>query len=204
MAEPYCEPADIKNAMPDTDWGTAYEGILHNLAGRASRVIDTFTGRRPGAYKLLADETLYFTGDGSSSLWVELAQAPTTVAVDEDADGSLDDYVTWAVTNYKVWPPHALIMGQPYQRLDIAMFAQKLYWPPWEDCIKIIGRHGYSTIPPEEIVQASIIQAGRWFKRGQQAFQDTGAIAELGKLTYTKRLDPDVDEIIDHYKRVTI
>lgn len=202
MAEPYCEPADIKNTITDTDWGTSYENVLHDLAIRASRAIDTFTGRRPGTFKLIVDETIFLTGDGCRDLWVELAQAPTKVEVDEVGD--MMTYTTWASTEYLLWPPNYALMEIPIQRLDIWTYSQKLYWPYWSNCIKITGRNGYSITPPGVIVEATIIQAARWFKRGQQAFQDTGAIVELGKLTYTKRLDPDVAEILDHFRRVTI
>ena len=50
---------------------------------------------------------------------------------------------------------------------------------------------------------ATIIQASRWFKRGQQAFQDTGAVVELGQLRYTQKLDPDVAALLGFLRRVT-
>jgi len=48
------------------------------------------------------------------------------------------------------------------------------------------------------------VQVGRWFGRGAQKFQDTGGIAELGQLTYTQRLDPDIQAIVEGsgYRRV--
>ena len=62
------------------------------------------------------------------------------------------------------------------------------------------------TSPPDEIKQATIIQAMRWFKRGQQAFSDTGAVLELGQLRYTQKLDPDVALILEspRFGRLTI
>lgn len=202
MAEPYCEPSDIRDAITDTDWGETYDAILHRLSVGASRLIDNETGRRPGAYKLIADETLYFAGDNSTQFWIELAQPPTELHVAEDGD--LTNYILWASSDYEVWPSNAVAFGEPIRRLDIALFGNKIFWPSWYNCIKIVGRVGYSITPPDDILQATVITAARWFKRGQQAFQDTGAIPELGKLTYTKSLDPDVKEILSHYIRVTI
>jgi hypothetical protein len=49
-----------------------------------------------------------------------------------------------------------------------------------------------------------VIQVVRWFKRSQQAFQDVGAIVELGQLRYVQRLDPDVQTIIQHLTRVAV
>jgi len=50
--------------------------------------------------------------------------------------------------------------------------------------------------PDPVVKQATIAQALRWFKRGQQSFQDTGGIAELGTLTYTKKLDPEIESML--------
>jgi hypothetical protein len=50
--------------------------------------------------------------------------------------------------------------------------------------------------PDSLVKQATIAQALRWFKRGQQAFQDTGGVAELGQITYTKRLDPEIEMML--------
>ncbi len=201
-AEIYCEPSDIKDAMPDTEWGEKYDALLSNLATRASRLIDNETGRRPGAFKLIADETLFFSGDNTNEFWVELAQAPTQVFVAEEGD--LAHYTLWATSEYVLWPYNAILMGEPYRRIDINIWGNKLYWPSWPQCIKLIGRNGYSITPPADIIEATVIQSSRWYKRGQQAFQDTGAIAELGKLTYTKELDPDVKEILSHYTRISL
>ena len=37
-----------------------------------------------------------------------------------------------------------------------------------------------------------------------EGFQDTGAIPELGKLRYTKGIDPEVDEILAFYRRTIV
>lgn len=50
--------------------------------------------------------------------------------------------------------------------------------------------------PPEVVKQAVIIQTARWFKRGQSAFQDVTASAEMGTLVYAKSLDPEIETII--------
>jgi hypothetical protein len=36
------------------------------------------------------------------------------------------------------------------------------------------------------------------FKRGMQMYQDTGAVVELGQLTYTLAIDPEVERILKH------
>jgi hypothetical protein len=45
----------------------------------------------------------------------------------------------------------------------------------------------------ELVRQATLIQAVRWFKRGQSAFQDVSAALELGQLTFARKVDPEVE-----------
>lgn len=44
--------------------------------------------------------------------------------------------------------------------------------------------------------QATLIQAVRWFKRGQSAFQDVSAALEFGQLTYARKIDPEVEFVL--------
>ena len=195
-ANDYCTAAEIKAAMPDGSWGSSYDTELARLATAASRAIDRYTGREPGAYEVTADTTRYLDGSGGAQLWIgELAQAPTSVAVAET--GVLTSYTAWASTDYLLWPYNALAEGQPYLRLDIdRLNGTKAVWHRFPRAVKIVGRFGFATATPELIQQAAITQAARWFKRGQQAYQDTGAVVELGQLRYVKQLDPDIKQIL--------
>jgi hypothetical protein len=50
--------------------------------------------------------------------------------------------------------------------------------------------------PEPIVVQATITQAARTFKRGLAGFEDASANAELGQVMYVKRLDPDVQVML--------
>src|SRR3990172_7156646 len=102
----YCTPDDIKILLPDQDWGEQYTNLLGILVERASRAIDTFCRRMPGAFAADVDSIEYFSGGGGLELWVgEMAAAPTTVQVSENGD--LSSYTTWAATDYHTWPWNA-------------------------------------------------------------------------------------------------
>lgn len=227
MANNYCTSTEIKDAMPDGNWGSDYDTLLSSLATRASRVIDKWTGRKPGAYYVSSDTTYFFDGPNtsgsqignvyegytnrvggikthSSQLWVgEMADVPTSVSM--ALSGDITNYTLMSSTDYMCWPYNALSDGVPYLRLDLDMlYGNYKLWYSFPKGIKVVGKFGYSTTVPEDIKQACVIQASRWFKRGQQGFQDTGAVPELGQLKYTKLLDPDVELMLMHYKRVTI
>lgn len=197
MAADYITADDIKQALPDGSWGSDYDVELARLATTASRAIDRFTGREDGAYAVSADTTRYFTPPRRScTLWVgEMAAAPTSVAM--TVTTPLGDYTALVSTDYYPEPANALLEGRPYTRLVLDPYnGTYSEWYAWPKAVKVVGKFGYSTTPPALIVQAAITQAARYFKRAQQAFQDTGAVIELGQLRYVQNLDPDLQAIL--------
>lgn len=206
MIANYCDIADVKATLPDTDWGTAYDALLARLVTAASRAIDRFTRRPDGAYAVETDTVRYLDGDGTARLWVgELAQPPTSVAMAFGGLVGAADYVTLATTDYRVWPGEAVDEGRPILRLDLdTLNGQYTVWEPYPRSVRVEGRFGYSVEPPAEIEHATIVQAARYFKRASQAYQDTGAVIELGQLRYVKQLDPDLVLLIQHYRRTVV
>lgn len=200
----YLTTAELMDEMPDTDWSGKYEPLLEGLILRASRLIDRITGREEGAYMVEEATVRYFDGSGCGFQWVdEMAEAPTTVAVSET--GSVTSYTSWASSDYMLWPYNAAAQGRPYTRIDVDQLngGHALFYR-FPKSVKVTAKWGYSTAVPEDVQQAVIVQTVRWFKRGQQAFQDAGAIFELGQLRYVKQIDPDVAVIVEHLRRVTV
>jgi hypothetical protein len=185
--------------MVDVEWTGKYEPLLASLITRTSRLIDRLLGREPGAFAAGAATARLFDGSGRRELWVdEMAAAPTLVEVDETGDLS---YVAWAGTDYSVWPYNST----PYTRLDVdQMNGSKAAWYAFPRGVRVTARWGYSLAVPDDVKQAVLIQTVRNFKRAQQAYQDVGAIMELGQLRYVQALDPDVAAIVEHYRRLTL
>ena len=203
-ANDYCDVDEVKNAMPDGNWGASYDVLLPLLAARASRAIDRYTKREPGAYYVNADTTRYFTGGSEVDLQIgEMAAVPTTVSIAETGD--ITSLTALVATDYFMEPANALLEGLPYNfiRLD-TLNGDWYYWPSFQKSVVIVGKFGYSATVPDDVKQCAIIQCARWFKRGQQGFQDTGAVAELGQLKYVKTMDPDIQVIVDYLRKVTI
>jgi hypothetical protein len=208
MANNYIAIEDIKEHLPDSslDGETSYDAILTALITRASRAVDGLLKRKPGAFYASTDETRYYTGSGCAEQWIdELAAAPTSVAVAETGDRT--SYTAWSSTDWYPWPVNALLDGMPYMRLDLdTLYGSKALWYRYPQSIKVVGPFGFSAAVPSEIEEACIIQVVRWFKRGHQGFQDVGAIADLGQLKYVKKLDPDMETMLDlpRFARMTI
>lgn len=213
MPNDYTTISEVKTELIDTNWTTAYDTLLTTVITDASRAIDTFTGREPGAYSVSSDTTRYFDGSGCSEQWIgELAALPTTISVAEtgvvdNAAGTGGTYTVYTTSDYFPWPDNALTERRPILRLDLDLLnGSKYVWYKFRRSVKIVGKFGYTTTAnlPPEIKRATKIQAIRWFKRDQQAYQDVGAIVELGQLRYVQALDPDIAETINHFRKVTI
>ena len=208
MANNYCTLAEIKSAMADSGLASSsdYDTIIESTITRACRAIDRWTGRAAGAYAVTStDETTrYYTGSGCDVQWVdEMAAEPSYVGNSQDGGVSSTNYVEYSTTDYYVEPPTAT----PYTRLVLDSINGNYHmWYKFPRSVKVTAAFGYSlsSAIPDDIVQAAIIQTVRWFKRGQQAYKDTGAIAELGQLVYTQAVDPEVGNILAHYRRLAI
>ena len=198
----YVTATDVKNAMPDGNWSTSYDTLISILIGRACRLIDKYCGKKPGAFYVGADVTRYFDGSGTDLLKIgELAAAPTSVGLSFNGGVQAADYTALVATDYILQPYNAPDEGAPYTEIHRdKLNSTYSVWYAYPKSVKIVGPFGYSQTVPSDIEQAAIVQTSKWFKRGQQGFADTGAIAELGILTYTKKLDPEVELILSHYR----
>jgi len=97
-------------------------------------------------------------------------------------------------TDFEVWPYG--VYGTDWFTKIIVKEGASRSFPTGQRRLRIIGKFGGYPVPPQKIKEACVITVARWAKRAQQMYQDTGAIVELGQLTYTKALDPDVQEIL--------
>ena len=124
-----------------------------------------------------------------------MADVPTEVAVAEAGD--ITDYTVWDVTDYMVLPYNSAEDGHPYKSLIIDQLnGSKWIWYSFPKAIKITCKWGWSENVPHVIAEACIVQTARWFKRGQQAFQDAGAVTELMQMRYLKKIDPEVELLL--------
>lgn len=214
MANDYCTTTDLKEALVDSGLSstdiTSYDDILAACITRASRMIDTYTRRSPGAYAVSTDasETRYFTGSGKSEQWIdEMCAAPSAVGLSESGGVQSSDYTTIPSSDYFTYPDNTTYTAKPIYRLDFdTINGAYSTWYRYRKSVKVTGAFGYaySGSTPDDIKTATIIQAGRLFKRGHQGFGDGVVASEMGTMTYTKNIDPEAAEIIAHYRRLAI
>ena len=198
----------------DTDLDT----FLGECITRASRLIDSYTGRQGGVYAATTDEeTRYYSGNGEDHLMTDEFLSIATLEVAEsgeidDASGANGNYTEWANTTYLLYPVNASQLGSPYTGLEILPLGTKYGWFKGLNTIKLTARFGYAAettdaiSPIDEVQNATLTQATRLFLRARQGFEDVGAIEALGQLRYVKKLDPDVQTFLYDagFKRVAI
>lgn len=204
----YITLSELKSHLSDSGLGGGdYDTILGTLITRASRAIDRFTKREEGAYVVSSDVTRYYRGSGTEEQLIdELAALPTTVEIAEagvvdSMAGSGGNYTTLSASDYFLEPNNALQLGLPFEIIVIDVLNGNFtWWPSYRRAVKITGKFGFSESAPELIKEAVTIQAGKWFKRGQQGFTDLSAMVSLGQMKYNS-LDVDVQNLVYHFMK---
>lgn len=191
---------------------TQYDSLLDSLCSAASRAVDYHTGRKPGAYYVTTESTLYFDGSGHRTQAIyEFCAAPSLVAVAEtgkaDTSPTSTDgtYTTWASTDYFLYPYNAPETGKPYTQLHVNLLTgTKVIFYRFPKSVKVTAKFGYSTDVPAPVYQACLAYAVHEWKRAIQNYGDMSAIPELGQLMFSQALPPEASLIIERYNRVGI
>jgi hypothetical protein len=209
----YATVAEIKAALPNDSWSSAFDAALDQALIWASRDVDEYLGRAPGAFAASATSVKYFNGSGKVKLFVpEMAAAPTEVAVAEGgvidgAGGTGGTYTVWSTQDYFLEPLSALDDVKPYTQLVIdRLNGSKTSWYKFRKAVKITAAWGYCTTSGSvpQVNKATIIQAMRHYKRGRQGYEDVGAIQSLAQMRYVKAYDREMKALIEHMRRLPI
>lgn len=187
----YATLAELKDALDITD-ATDDAGLQRALeAGR--KWIDNYTGRKFLADT--ADVTRVFLPSDPKTLRVPDLRSITSIKVDRNGDRTYSTTLTLA-SDYELWP----FDGPPYTEVrlwPLSSYSFSSYH------IQIIGKFGYSTTPPDDIKQANILVAIRYWKRPDAPFGVLSA-PELGSFqrAYERipSLDPDVGFLLNPYR----
>lgn len=203
----YVTVAQVKADIPDSplfdSTDTTYDSVLSGMITAASRLIDKEVGGWANYFMpSTADTTRYFDGNGESELYIDPLTSLTSVAVSESGGRSSSNYTAWTLdTDFYVWPYNYSAMEEPIRALVVDNDSgSKGVFTKDRKSVKVVGRFGWSSIPPDDIVQAVKIQTVRWFMRAKQGYQDGGANPTLGEMVYVQELDPDVKILLRPYQ----
>lgn len=190
MANEYAGRAALKERLGIVTSDTTRDALLDGALAAASRGIDTATGRRFWLDTAATARTFTVAGrvvcgeGGDRLLLDDMGAAPVLV---ETGSGT-----SWtAVTDYDTAPDNALVRGRPITALVLAAGA----WGGGPR-VRVTDRWGWPAIP-DEISEATLIQASRLYKRKDSPEGVTGS-AEWGVVRLSRR-DPDVWALIEHF-----
>jgi hypothetical protein len=196
MTVNYCTLAQVKGALRITD--TIDDSLLNTSIEAASRWIDGYTDRSFGS--AVAGTAFYIPTGRMDDLAVDDLTAITSIAIDEELDKTFA--TTLNPIDFQALPVNARSGGIPFPFSRVRP-QEDGYWPISFDrraTVRVIGDFGWPGTPVA-VREAAILQASRLYTRlsspvGVVSFGDMGAIR------VSRFVDPDVDMLLNPYKRV--
>jgi hypothetical protein len=208
----YATPSDLRLQIGKIS--TVSDGDLTTILSAAERNINRAVNRPDGFEAVVAATTRTYSGSGKPYQFVDECISITTVAVKDSATDTT--YDTWNAADWIACsgdPKYPDFNNLPYDLIlvdatgDESIFTSGRYtvrggFRPTSSVsrgvptVQITARWGYSATAPDDIHEACIMQAARWFKRLEGAMSDALATGELGTLLYRQSLDPDIKRLL--------
>jgi hypothetical protein len=192
-AADYTTVADVKARLGLID--ATNDAILTSIVTSASRLVDSVANRR--FYQITA--TRYYTALGGSMLEIDDLVSVTSLLTDISGTRVWD--TTWAVTDYDLTPDNAADINWPYTAIRQRPFTSR-WFPTIRKAVQVTGVWGWPAVP-NDIVEATILQSIRLFKRKDSPFGVAGQ-GDFGRIALLPRVDPDVAALCAPYTKHTI
>lgn len=123
----------------------------------------------------------------------------STFKTDEAGDGTFE--TTWSVSDYQLHPVNRPT-GRPYTKVETVagrLFPLRYDHSTRGNRVEITGVWGWPAVPGP-VKQACLIQASRELKR-RYSPEGVAGFGEFGPVRIGSRLDPDVQLMLDPYRR---
>lgn len=187
----YTTSANVKLALGITD--SARDDLVDMAVAAAIKAIDNATHRTflqtvtAAAREFSTRRRTRPTRDGELLLVPDIST--DTDLVVKVGDGT--DFTTLDASAFELEPDDALDKGEPVTAL-------LLIYGSWQlnRRVQITAKWGWATVP-DDITQAALIQACRYFRR-KDSPEGVAGSSDWGLVT-APRLDPDVRAIVDDY-----
>lgn len=190
----YCTLNELKASLRIPVSDTLDDALLELAVESASRDIDQVCER----IFYSTDETRIYTPRDSFNTSIDDLASVTTIKTSSGADGVFD--VTWTSSDYQLMPLNGVAGGMtvPY---DLIYAVGDYTFPQsgQEATVQVNGTFGFASVPTA-IKQATVLLSARIFKRndspgGVMGFGDLGVVR-------VSRMDPDIDRMIQPYKKI--
>ena len=197
----YATLAELKEQLTIPSATTEFDSMLNDRLEAASRGIDNHTDRLTGfvldataTAKVVNPRRRTIREDDGERLLLPWDIGSLTGLIVEVGSGS-----SWtAVTNYETEPDGALDEDKPIEGL---LRTASVWQASPTQRVRITAKWGYPILP-QTVVDATLLQAARLFKRRQSPEGVLGN-SEFG-LIRVARIDPDVQELVKNLVRPAV
>lgn len=197
MTNGYCTLAQLKSADVLNFSGTTHDEILETTIEAVSRLIDDNTARQ--FYQVT--EARYYNTKDPYCLQVDDIDATSGITIEIDLNGDGVYEYTLASTDYSLAGYNDRSKGFPYSKIEITPAAGYTF-STTKKGNKVTAPFGWASVP-KKVTLATILQSNREYQRFKTALGVAGATA-VGAITMdVPELDPDVERLIQQYKRLT-
>lgn len=198
MANDYTSSTDAFADISEGNYSSSDYPQMADFVTAASRAVDREVGRWEGFFYPTTDEvTRYYDGSGYEEQNIDEFISISAVAVSEQGGLSSTDYTSFSSSDYITYPYNRT----PITKLIVDRInSSQIRFYDYRKSVKVTGIAGYSLTPPATIVRAVKRQAIQWFMSAKQGYQETGAQASIGGMTFsTEKLDSNIKEMIWSY-----
>ena len=190
----YVSSAELKTYLRIGD--TADDALVATCVTAASRAVDHACNRQFGV--LTSTAVRYYTYgaeylDGRQAVPIDDLQTTTglAVAVDTDDNATWDTTITSA-TDFDLWPWNAAENGLPWTHVVLRAGTALGSFPNGAArAIRVTALFGWTAVP-KLVVEATQLQAARFFSRRNATFGVAGSPEVGSEVRLLERLDPDV------------
>jgi hypothetical protein len=194
----YITAAQLKAHLRIND--TADDLAIGIAITAASRAIDHSTNRQFGLATAPVARVYTWTGGYIEGLpAVEVDDFMTTTGLVVKLDQAGQGTYGSALTGVDPWPWNAVADGKPYTHLVFRSYASA-FPTPFSQGVQVTANWGWTTVPTI-VVQATLIQAGRFFVRRDSQYGVAGSPETGTELRLFDRLDPDVALMLTTVRR---
>jgi len=200
MANDYSTSTDAFADISEGNYSSSDYPQMSSMVTVASRLIDREFGRWDGFFYPTTDTVdRYYDGSGYAEQDIDEFVSISAIAVSEAGGVESSDYTAFSSSDYFVEPYNYTANGKPIRKvvIDTLNGSSKVFYR-YRKSVKVSGIPGYSLTTPSLIEQAVKRQAIRWFMQAKQGYQDTGASASFGGMTFTmqSQFDPDIKKML--------
>lgn len=190
----YATLTQVKAALRITD--TVDDTLLEMAIESASRAIDSYANRY---FYASGTATRYYVPQDSLVTVIDDLVTLTTLESSSNIDQDYD--LTWTAGQYQLEPLNGLVDGLATPSTQIRAIGQRFFNVlNGEATVRVTGTWGFASVPIA-VTQACVIQSSRIYKRLDSPLGVAG-FGDLGVMRVSQKLDPDVAQLVDAYRKV--